>query len=96
MIINHNIDAIVSCNRTNLAEKTKANSMQKLSSGLRINQASDDAAGSAISQKMRSQIRGLEQADRNIQDGVSLIQTAEAGLGSIQNPNLLRMRELML
>ncbi|MZK49874.1 flagellin [Clostridium beijerinckii] len=96
MIINHNIDAIIAINRSNIAGKTKASAMEKLSSGLRINQASDDAAGSAISQKMRAQIRGLEQADRNIQDGISLVQTAEAGLGSIQNPNLSRMRDLIV
>lgn len=70
--------------------------MEKLSSGLRINSAADDAAGSAIDQKMKAQIRGLEQAERNIQDGVSLVQTAEAGLGSIQNPNLLRMRDIIV
>ncbi|MZK49862.1 flagellin [Clostridium beijerinckii] len=96
MIINHNVDAIIASNRSNRAGKTKANAMEKLSSGLRINQAADDAAGSAISQKMRAQIRGLEQADRNIQDGISLVQTAEAGLGSIQNPNLSRMRDLIV
>lgn len=96
MIINHNIDSIISENRANVAEKTKASSMGKISSGLRINQASDDAAGSAISQKMKAQIRGLDQAGTNIQDGISLVQTAEAGLGSIQNPNLQRMRELAL
>lgn len=96
MIINHNIDALAAYNKINAAGKTKANAMEKLSSGLRINTASDDAAGSAISQKMKAQIRGLDQADRNIQDGISLVQTAEAGLGSIQDPNLLRMRDLIL
>lgn len=96
MIINHNINAITAYNKANTAGKTKANAMAKLSSGLRINVASDDAAGSDISQKMKAQIRGLEQAERNIQDGISLVQTAEAGLGSIQNPNLLRMRDLIV
>ena len=96
MIINHNINSIISGNRADKAERAKANAMGKLSSGLRINQASDDAAGSAISQKMKAQIRGLEQAQTNIQDGISLVQTAEAGLGSIQNPNLVRMKELIL
>ncbi len=71
-------------------------SMQKLSSGLRISQAADDSAGLAISEKMRAQIRGLEQAERNIYDGISLIQTAEAGLGEIANPNLIRLRELAI
>lgn len=96
MIINHNIDVLTAYNKINAAGKTKANAMEKLSSGLRINTASDDAAGSAISQKMKAQIRGLDQADRNIQDGISLVQTAESGLGSIQNPNLSRMRDLIL
>ncbi|EHJ01491.1 flagellin domain protein [Clostridium sp. DL-VIII] len=96
MIINHNINGIIANNRAKEAGKKKADAMAKLSSGLRINSASDDAAGSSISQKMKAQIRGLEQAERNIQDGVSLTQTAEAGLGSIQDPNLLRMRELAL
>ncbi|MBW9170646.1 VWA domain-containing protein [Clostridium estertheticum] len=96
MIINHNISALTAYNKSNAAGKAKANAMEKLSSGLRINSAADDAAGSAIDQKMKAQIRGLEQASRNIQDGVSLVQTAEAGLGSIQNPNLLRMRDLII
>jgi flagellin len=96
LIINHNINAITAYNKFNAAGKVKSDAMEKLSSGLRINSAADDAAGSSIDQKMRAQIRGLEQASRNIQDGVSLVQTAEAGLGSIQNPNLLRMRELII
>lgn len=95
MIINHNMNSIIAYNRANSIENSKAKAMGKLSSGLRINSASDDAAGSSISEKMKGQIRGLEQAGRNIQDGISLVQTAEAGLGSIQNPNLLRMRELI-
>jgi flagellin len=67
--------------------------MEKLSSGLRINRAADDAAGLAISEKMRAQIKGLQQAQRNIQDGISLIQTAEGGLSEIHN-QLQRAREL--
>lgn len=94
MIINHNINATIAYNRANLAGKTKSNAMEKLSSGMRINKAADDSAGSTISQQMRSQIRGLEQASRNIQDGTSLIQTAESGLGEIENPNLQRIRKL--
>lgn len=96
MFINHNINAMNTYNRLNVAEKSKSSAMEKLSSGMRINRASDDAAGATISEKMKAQIRGLEQAGRNIQDGVSLVQTAEAGLGSIFNPNLQRMREIML
>ena len=96
LIINHNINALTAYNKSNAAGVAKSKAMEKLSSGLRINSAADDAAGSAIDQKMKAQIRGLEQASRNIQDGVSLVQTAEAGLGSIQNPNLLRMRDLII
>ena len=70
-----------------------ANSLEKLSSGLRINRAADDAAGLAISEKMRSQIRGLDQAVRNAQDGISLIQTAEGALNETHSI-LQRMREL--
>ncbi|WP_243184196.1 flagellin N-terminal helical domain-containing protein [Clostridium beijerinckii] len=94
MIINHNMNAITAYNKANEVGKTKSNAMKKLSSGLRINEASDDVAGSAISQKMKSQIRGLEQAARNIQDGVSLIQTADGGLANIMDPNLIRLRQL--
>lgn len=96
MIINHNINAINAYNKLNDSGNLKSNAMEKISSGMRINKAADDSAGSAIDQKMKAQIRGLEQAGRNIQDGISLIQTAEAGLGSIQDPNLLRMRELII
>lgn len=70
-----------------------AKAMEKLSSGLRINRAGDDAAGLAISEKMRGQIRGLDQASRNAQDGISLIQTAEGALNETHNI-LQRMREL--
>src|SRR5690606_37830730 len=70
-----------------------AKSIEKLSSGLRINRAGDDAAGLAISEKMRAQIRGLRQAVRNAQDGISLIQTAEGGLNE-SHAILQRMREL--
>ena len=67
--------------------------MEKLSSGLRINRAGDDAAGLAISEKMRGQIRGLDQASRNAQDGISMIQTAEGALNETHSI-LQRMREL--
>ena len=70
-----------------------AKSMEKLSSGFRINRAGDDAAGLSISEKMRGQIRGLKQASRNAQDGISLIQTAEGALGSVSDM-LVRVREL--
>ena len=67
--------------------------MERLSSGLRINKAADDAAGLGISEKMRSQIRGLAQAQRNIQDGVSMVQTAEGNLDEVHSI-LQRIREL--
>lgn len=69
MRINHNIAALNTYRQLNSASNAQANSMQKLSSGLRINGAKDDAAGLAISEKMRSQIRGLDQASANAQDG---------------------------
>ena len=93
MIINHNMNAL-NAHRNMTSNTTKAGkSMEKLSSGLRINRAGDDAAGLAISEKMRGQIRGLEQASRNSADGISLIQTAEGALNETHNI-LQRMREL--
>lgn len=68
-------------------------SLERLASGYRINKAADDAAGLAISEKLRSKIRGLQQAQRNANDGISLIQTAEGGMNEVQNM-LIRMREL--
>lgn len=93
MIINHNMSAI-NAGRVlgvNQAEITK--NMEKLSSGLRINKAGDDASGLAVSEKMRGQIRGLNQAERNIQNGVSFIQTTEGYLQETQDI-LHRLREL--
>lgn len=93
MIINHNMNAL-NAHRNMTANTTQAGkSMEKLSSGLRINRAGDDAAGLAISEKMRGQIRGLDQATRNSQDGISLIQTAEGALTETHSI-LQRMREL--
>ncbi|MYL70010.1 flagellin [Halobacillus litoralis] len=93
MRINHNIAALNTHRQLNQANQANQNSMEKLSSGLRINNASDDAAGLAISEKMRGQIRGLEQAQTNAQDGISLIQTAEGALNETHSM-LQRMREL--
>ena len=93
MIINHNISALNTYNRLMLNNTGVAKSLEKLSSGMRINRAADDAAGLAISEKMRSQIRGLDQAQRNAQDGISLIQTAEGALSETHSI-LQRMREL--
>ncbi|UFT98544.1 flagellin [Radiobacillus kanasensis] len=93
MRINHNIAALNTYRQLNSATNAQSKSMEKLSSGLRINRAGDDAAGLAISEKMRGQIRGLEQAERNAQDGISLIQTAEGALNETHSI-LQRMREL--
>ncbi len=93
MRINHNLPALNTYGNLGKASGAGAKSMEKLSSGLRINRAGDDAAGLAISEKMRGQIRGLDQASRNSQDGISLIQTAEGALSETHSI-LQRMREL--
>lgn len=93
MIINHNITALNTHNKLSAASGAQSKSMEKLASGLRINKAGDDAAGLAISEKMRGQVRGLDQASRNAQDGISLIQTAEGALNETHDI-LQRMREL--
>lgn len=93
MRINNNISAMNTYSRLNAANNSKAGSLAKLSSGLRINKAGDDAAGLSISEKMRGQIGGLKQATRNAQDGISLIQTAEGALNETHSI-LQRMREL--
>ncbi|MEK8131740.1 flagellin [Paenibacillus filicis] len=93
MRINHNIAAVNTHRQLNAAAGAQSKSMEKLSSGLRINRAGDDAAGLAISEKMRGQIRGLDMASKNSQDGISLIQTAEGALNETHSI-LQRMREL--
>ncbi|MYL20948.1 flagellin [Halobacillus litoralis] len=93
MRINHNIAALNTYRQLGSANNAQQSSMEKLSSGLRINKAGDDAAGLAISEKMRGQIRGLDQANRNAQDGISLIQTSEGALNETHSI-LQRMREL--
>ncbi|KKB41328.1 flagellin [Bacillus thermotolerans] len=93
MRINQNVAALYAYNQFFTHSTAQARSMEKLSSGLRINRAADDAAGLAISEKMRAQIRGLEQASRNAQDGISLLQTAEGGVNET-HAILQRMREL--
>lgn len=93
MIINHNMNALNAHRNMGVNNTASGKSMEKLSSGLRINRAGDDAAGLAISEKMRGQIRGLEQSSRNASDGISLIQTAEGALNETTNI-LQRMREL--
>ena len=93
MRINHNIAAMNTYNKLTANNAATAKSLEKLSSGLKINRAGDNAAGLAISEKMRAQVRGLDQATTNAQDGVSLIQTAEGGLNETHSI-LQRMREL--
>lgn len=92
-IINTNIASLNAQRNLNASQSALQTSLQRLSSGLRINSAKDDAAGLAISDRMTSQIRGLNQAARNANDGVSLAQTAEGGLAEVTN-NLQRIREL--
>lgn len=93
MIINHNIPAMNTHRQLSINTSNTSKNIEKLSSGLRINRAGDDAAGLAISEKMRGQIRGLDQASRNAQDGISLIQTAEGALNETHSI-LQRMREI--
>ncbi len=93
MIINHNLSAMFADRSLRVTNGNVDKSMEKLSSGLRINRAGDDASGLAVSEKMRSQIRGLQRASKNAADGISFIQTAEGFLQESQDI-LQRMREL--
>src|SRR6056297_667598 len=93
MRVNHNIPALNAWRQGTIIQRQMSKTLERLSSGLRINRAADDAAGLAISEKMRAQIRGLDQATRNAQDGISLIQTAEGALNETHSI-LQRMREL--
>lgn len=93
MVIQHNMAAMNANRQLGVTQSNLTSATEKLSSGYRINRAADDAAGLAISEKMRGQIRGLNQASRNAEDGISLIQTAEGALQESQNI-IQRMREL--
>src|SRR3954453_8467560 len=93
MRINHNIAALNTYRQLGSANNAQSKSMEKLSSGLRINNPADDAAGLAISEKMRGQVRGLDQASANSQDAISLIKTAEGALSETHSI-LQRQREL--
>jgi len=93
MIINHNISAQNTHRQMGVNTGNLSKNIEKLSSGYRINRAADDAAGLSISEKMRAQIRGLDQAARNSQDGISLVQTAEGSLQTV-NDMLVRIKEL--
>jgi len=93
MIINHNLNAMNAHRNLSLNNSAQGKSSEKLSSGYRINRAADDAAGLSISEKMRTQIRSLGQAQANTQDGISLVQTAEGALNEVSDM-LARMKEL--
>jgi len=93
MIINHNMSSINANNVLKFKTQEITRDMEKLSSGMKINKAGDDASGLAVSEKMRSQIRGLQQAEKNIQNGVSFIQTTEGYLGETTDI-VQRLREL--
>ncbi|MTI46801.1 MAG: flagellin [Firmicutes bacterium] len=93
MRINNNLMAMNTHRQMTVNKSNLSKSMEKLSSGKRINRAADDAAGLSISEKMRGQIRGLKQAQRNAQDGISLIQTAEGAMDEVSNM-LVRLKEL--
>ena len=93
MIINHNMSALFANRTVKFNEVDLNKDIEKLSSGLRINRAGDDASGLAVSEKLRSQIRGLNQAERNIENAVSFIQTTEGYMGESQDI-MHRIREL--
>ena len=93
MVVQHNLRAMNSNRMLGLTQTTQSRSTEKLSSGYKINRAADDAAGLAISEKMRRQVRGLTQASANAQDGISMVQTAEGALNEVHDM-LQRMNEL--
>ena len=93
MVVQHNMQAANASRVLNITANAQAKSTEKLSSGYRINRAADDAAGLSISEKMRKQIRGLDRASTNAQDGVSAVQTAEGALTEVHSM-LQRMNEL--
>ncbi|MDY5703906.1 MAG: flagellin [Lachnospiraceae bacterium] len=93
MVVAHNMNAANAQRQLNIVDRDRSKVTEKLSSGYRINRAADDAAGLAISEKMRSQVRGLDRAATNAQDGVSVVQTAEGALSTVHSM-LQRMNEL--
>ena len=95
MIINHNISALRANNVLKTVNHELDKTTEKLSTGMRINRAGDDALGFAVSERMRTQIRGLAQAERNVMDGVSFIQVTEGNLEQVNNI-LQRLRELSI
>ncbi len=95
MVVQHNLQAMNSNRMLGITTSSQAKSTEKLSSGYRINRAADDAAGLSISEKMRKQMRGLDQASTNANDGVSAVQTAEGALTEVHDM-LQRMNELFV
>lgn len=93
--INHNVPAMVTGTAIRQVERRLEKSLEKLSTGLRINRAADDAAGLSVSEQLRTQCRGLAMGIRNAQDGISLINVAEGALNEVENM-LQRMRELCI
>ena len=93
MVVQHNLQAMNSNRMLNITQSSLSKSTEKLSSGYKINRAADDAAGLAISEKMRKQINGLNQASSNAQDGISCVQTAEGALAEVEDM-LQRMNQL--
>ena len=93
MVVQHNLQAMNANRMLGITQGTLSNSTEKLSSGYKINRAADDAAGLSISEKMRKQIRGLDQASSNAEDGISAVQTAEGALQEVTDM-LQRMNEL--
>ena len=89
--INTNVSSIAAQRALNTTNRMSQNTLAKMSSGTRITRAADDAAGLAISEKLKAQIRSMQQADRNANDGISMVQTAEGGLDEISNM-LTRLR----
>ena len=85
MVVQHNLSAMNTNRQLGITTSAQAKSTEKLSSGYRINRAADDAAGLAISEKMRKQINGLNQASSNAQDGISCVQTAEGALAEVED-----------
>ena len=95
MVVQHNLQAMNAKRMLGVTQKSVSSNTEKLSSGYRINRAADDAAGLSISEKMRKQIRGLDQASANAEDGISCVQTAEGALAEVQDM-LQRMNELVV
>lgn len=91
MILGTNMSAVISASYLSASEKKLRGSLEKLSSGYKINHSKDDAAGMAISEKMRTQIKGLGQASRNAADGISVTQTAEGALSEVEALSLIHI-----